>query len=362
MDQKNIPFIESVKDVIVQIATPYSVGTGFYVAAYDLIITNEHIVRDNQKVVIDGDAFPRQLVDVLFVDENFDIAFLQVPTEHQMPSVNLRVKSEAKVGELVIAFGHPLGQEHQLKQGSIDSIEYNENGIDYYHHSASLSPGNSGGPLFDLDGNILGVNTFLIQSGFSKGYTLPIAKLISSIDVFVAKGKSLMIKCGECHQYVTDPKDQSTRCHYCGARVSHISNIATYEPIGINLQIESMLADLGFDPEISRRGPYNWEVKQGSAFIHITYHERTGLINGDAHLCKVPLHDILPLYQFLLKSNYDLEGLSFTVKDQEVILSLLIYDQYLNKLTALRLFKHLFEMADKYDDILIDVYGAHWLD
>ena len=122
-----------------------------------------------------------------------------------------------------------------------------------------------------------------------------------------------------------------------------------------------MLSELGHDAMLARRRPYNWEIEQGSALIHVAYHVKTGLITGDAHLCSIPDDDVLMLYSYLLKANYELEGLSFTVKDNEVILSLLIFDQYLNKLTALRLFEHLFKMADHYDDILVDDFNAKWL-
>ena len=60
-----IDIIELYKKVVIQIATPYSTGTGFYISEYDLIITNEHVIRDNNKVVIVGEAFEKQMVDVL---------------------------------------------------------------------------------------------------------------------------------------------------------------------------------------------------------------------------------------------------------------------------------------------------------
>ena len=76
--------IEKYKDVVIQIATPYSTGTGFFLKKYDLIITNEHVVRDNVEVVIDGKKFEKQLTKVLFVDPKYDLAFLQTPKNNKM--------------------------------------------------------------------------------------------------------------------------------------------------------------------------------------------------------------------------------------------------------------------------------------
>jgi len=78
-------------------------------------------------------------------------------------------------------------------------------------------------------------------------------------------------------------------------------------------------------------GPNHWSIRRGSAKINIAYHEKSGLIIGDAYLATLPEDNIKELYTFLLKQNYKLEGLTFSVKGQDIILSLLIYDQYLNK-------------------------------
>lgn len=353
--------IDRYKGVIIQIATPYSVGTGFYLAEYDLIVTNEHVVRDNREVVIDGELLDRQLVEVVYLDELHDLAFLKAPRGHEMPSVGIRKDLDLHVGEIVLSLGHPFGQNYQSKEGRIDSIEFDEDEINYYEHSALLSPGNSGGPLFDPEGYLVGVNTFLISSGQQIGYSLPLTKLKEGLQIYSSSEADYLIKCGECKQVMVDPEGPSRWCMHCGSKIGYISHIPLYEPIGINKQIEEMLSELNHNAILARRGPYNWEVEQGSAMIHVAYHEKSGLITGDAHLCTLPDDDVLRLYSYLLKANYELEGLSFTVRDNEIILSLLIFDQYLNKLTALRLFEHLFKMADHYDDILVDDFNAKWL-
>jgi len=68
--------IDLYRDIVVQIANPYSLGTGFYLGEYDLIVTNEHVIRGNDQVVINGHTFEEHLSKVLFVDEHLDLAFL----------------------------------------------------------------------------------------------------------------------------------------------------------------------------------------------------------------------------------------------------------------------------------------------
>ena len=91
----------------------------------------------------------------------------------------------------------------------------------------------------------------------------------------------------------------------------------------------------------------------GTRFVQ--YHS-----TGDAYLCSLPKTNIKPLYEFLLRQNYTLEGLALSIKDQAIILSLIIHDRYLNVETGLKMFQNLFEQADHYDNILVEEYGAVW--
>ena len=66
--------IKRFEDNLIQIATPYSTGTGFFLKEYNLIITNEHVIRGNKNVMIAGKTFNKQIVSVLYLDETYDLA------------------------------------------------------------------------------------------------------------------------------------------------------------------------------------------------------------------------------------------------------------------------------------------------
>ena len=79
---------------------------------------------------------------------------------------------------------------------------------------------------------------------------------------------------------------------------------------------------------------------------------------GDAVLCDLPKTNIKAVYEFLLRQNNELEGLTFSVKGQEVVLSLIIYDRYLSRQSGLEMFQRLFKKADDYDNILDGALAA----
>ncbi|MDF1698970.1 MAG: trypsin-like peptidase domain-containing protein [Saprospiraceae bacterium] len=359
MNTKSI--IELYKKSVIQIATPYSTGTGFYLSHYDLIVTNEHVVRDNKEVIIDAEGLDKQLAEICFLDEKYDLAFLIPPKDHNMASVPLaNAEMDHAEGDEILAVGHPFGLKYTATKGIISNSEHDDRGILYLQHDAALNPGNSGGPLISAKGEIIGVNTFIVSNGNNIGFSLPIHYLQKALQEFKEGNGVSAVRCNSCLNMVFENTVKGQYCHHCGSKIQMISQIDSYEPSGISRTIEGMLEEMGYDIPISRMGPSNWTIKRGSAIINIAYHEKSGLITGDAYLGKLPDENISEIYSYMLHQNFELDGLTFSVRRQDIILSLLIFDQYLNQQTAKQLFDHLSEAADYHDNILVERYGASW--
>ena len=352
--------IDLYKNVVIQIATPYSTGgTGFYLKECNLIVTNEHVVRGNREVVIEGDLIKKQLSRVLYVDPLYDLAFLEI-SENNMPEVNLNEEDELQEGEQIIAVGHPFRLKFTATSGIISNTNHLKDEISYIQHDAALNPGNSGGPLVNNDGKVIGVNTFIIRDGQNIGFSLPISYLKNTLEEYLKSNKQIGARCSACSNLIFEKTIDNGYCPHCGAKAQIPSEIEVYSSIGIPRTIESLLEKTGHNIQLSRSGPNNWEIQHGSAKVNISYYEKSGLIIGDAYLCHLPKNNIKSLYEYLLKQNYEIEGLTFSIKGQDIVLSLLIYDRYLNEDTGMKLIKHLFDRADYYDNILVEEYGAHW--
>ena len=350
--------IETFKKVLVQVATPYSRGTGFYLADFHLIVTNEHVVRGNRKVVINNDLFNKQMSNVIYLDQKFDLAFLQ-PPDIKLDRVALQTKALAE-GDEVVAMGHPFGLKFSASRGIVSNLNHQQNGIRYIQHDAALNPGNSGGPLVDLQGQVVGINTFIVRHGNNIGFSLPAARLRKTLDEFDAGGRSASVRCLACTNLVQQKSSSDRYCPHCGSNIKFPNQVSEYEPVGINQTIENILSRLGQDVSLTRVGPNLWEIIEGSAKVYLTYHEESGLIIGDSFLAQLPKKDIGLIYEYLLHENYKLENLSFSVKGKDIILSLIISDRYLNVDTGEIQMKRLFEKSDLYDNILVEKYGARW--
>ena len=174
--------IEKYQNAVVQIATKSGTGTGFYLHEYDLIITNNHVVKGNRFVTIKSKSFDKRLALVVFADEKYDLAFLQPPVDMKgLPPVKLGDYVSLKDGDMVVAIGHPYGLNYTATQGVVSRVERVQQGLKYIQIDAAINPGNSGGPLVDVDGEVIGVNTFIIIGGDNLGFALPVIYLIVAI-------------------------------------------------------------------------------------------------------------------------------------------------------------------------------------
>lgn len=348
------------KDIVIQIATPYSIGTGFYLKAPNLIVTNHHVVEGNKEVVIEGRAFEKQLVKVVYIDRKFDLAFLEPSAPLPIQGVELNLNDSQQEGEAVVAIGHPFGLKYTATQGILSNVNHKHNDLTYFQHDAAINPGNSGGPLVNQQGEVIGINTFIIKDGQNLGFSLPASYLQKSINDFL-KGESIEgSRCVSCLNIVFANTIEDGYCPKCGTKVELPSNVDIYEPIGVRRSIEQILKDLKYNVALARTGPSAWEINRGSAKVTLLYLEEEGIISGHAILCHLPNENIKPIYEYLLRENFRIEGMSLGVSGQEIVLSLFIYDRYFHPETAISLFNTLFEKADYYDNILVENYGAVW--
>jgi serine protease Do len=355
-------FIETYRQLIVQIATPDSAGTGFFVSSHGWVVTNHHVVEGNRSVVIEGPRFKKQLAQVVYADRKYDLAFLQiVPPESPLPEVAFGDAEALRERDPVTAFGHPFGFAFSAKNGYIaNTREVLDNGVPYLHIDLTLNPGNSGGPLVDAHGQLVGINTFVRRDDTHIGFSLPVGFLRDALDRFGQTNSTNAARCLGCSNIITAQHVQDKCCTYCGSRAQLPADAPAYVAVGVADTIEKIIVRTGHDVALSRSGPNSWEIRQGSAKIIISYHEKTGLMSADAVLCQLPSEHIGPVYAYLLRENYHQSAHTLSVHEQDVLLSLLIYDRYLDEEVGIRLLRKLFAKADHYDNILVEQYGCRW--
>src|SRR5690606_38601045 len=164
-----------------------SLGSGFVVDAENgYIVTNNHVVRDADEVRVTFHNDETVEAEVIGRDEKTDLAVLKVATDTKLTQVKFGDSDALRVGDWVVAIGNPFGLGGTVTAGIV-SARGRDIGQgpydDFIQTDASINRGNSGGPLFNLDGDVIGINTAIFsQSGGSVGIGFAISsKLASSV-------------------------------------------------------------------------------------------------------------------------------------------------------------------------------------
>ena len=162
---------DSVRGVIT-IRTDVSQGTGFIISKDGYIVTNAHVISGAKEII--AITYNQEVINVEFIgyEINFDIALLKIPGEYDR--LRLDNSEDVQIGEKVIAIGNPLGLQFSVTEGIVSAVHRTGlNGEDaYIQTDAALNPGNSGGPLINKEGKVIGINNFKIGSGESLGFAL----------------------------------------------------------------------------------------------------------------------------------------------------------------------------------------------
>ena len=169
-----------------------SLGSGFLVSADGYILTNSHVVDKADEVTVtllDKEEFKAKVVGT---DPKTDIALIKIDSGKKLPFVALGDSDRLEVGEWVLAIGNPFGLGHTVTTGIVSAkgrIIGSGPYDDFIQTDASINPGNSGGPLFNLKGEVVGINTAIIQGGQGIGFATPIQLAKSVLGQLKDKGK-----------------------------------------------------------------------------------------------------------------------------------------------------------------------------
>ncbi|MEO1291441.1 MAG: DegQ family serine endoprotease [Pseudomonadota bacterium] len=163
-----------------------SLGSGFVIDPAGLVVTNNHVIEDADEISInfpDGESHPAELIGR---DPKTDIALLRIQSDRTFPSVSFANSDSARVGDWVLAIGNPFGLGGSVSAGIISARNRDISAgpyDDFIQTDAAINRGNSGGPLFNMAGEVIGVNTAIISpSGGSIGigFSVP-SNLASSV-------------------------------------------------------------------------------------------------------------------------------------------------------------------------------------
>lgn len=172
-----------------------ALGSGFIINEDGYILTNNHVIKDADEIKVKLYDEVEYQAKVLGYDPETDIALIKIDANKKLPFASLGNSSELKIGSWVVAIGNPYGHNHTVTQGIVSAkgrvlpevSVYN----DFIQTDASINQGNSGGPLIDITGKVVGINTAIDPRGQGLGFSIPIDEAKKIIPSLV-KGKTVI--------------------------------------------------------------------------------------------------------------------------------------------------------------------------
>ena len=172
-----------------------ALGSGFIIDEKGIVVTNNHVIQDADDIIVRVDGDKEFKAKVIGADPLSDIAVLQLDTKEKFIPVKFGNSDKARIGDWVIAIGNPFGLGGTVTSGII-SARNRSIGLsryeDYIQTDASINSGNSGGPLFDMNGDVIGINTAILgrNGSIGIGFSIPSNSAKIVIDQLIQFGET----------------------------------------------------------------------------------------------------------------------------------------------------------------------------
>jgi len=150
--------IAQIKDAVVKIITGVTTGSGLYYKDLNIFVTNFHVVQGERQVAVLFQDKSKIIGNVFLVNPHRDLAFISVEQSSSLPAITIK-DTKVMQQEKVYALGYPFDLPFTITEGIVSSPEYQYEENMYIQTDAALNPGNSGGPLVNGNGEIVGINT-----------------------------------------------------------------------------------------------------------------------------------------------------------------------------------------------------------
>ena len=188
------------EDMFKEFGTPQerqssALGSGFIIEESGIVVTNNHVIEGAEDIIVQVNGGKEYKAKVIGADPLSDIAVLQIDTKEKFTPVKFGDSDKARIGDWVIAIGNPFGFGGTVTSGII-SARNRSIGLsryeDYIQTDASINSGNSGGPLFDMNGDVIGINTAILgRSGnVGIGFSIPSNSAKIVIDQLIEFGET----------------------------------------------------------------------------------------------------------------------------------------------------------------------------
>ena len=346
---------DELKQAVYKINTASGSGSGFYLKAQNIFVTNYHVIEGNKNVAIESQLQDRYQAKVVYVNPDADIALLRC--ESHTPSFNIPFDSiqEVHSRDKVFVLGFPFGMPYTITEGIVSNEKQLLDGKNFIQTDAAVNPGNSGGPVVNADGLLIGVTTAKFTEADNVGFAIPAKIVQEELDSF-AQNNTLQysMKCNSCKSLIYEKTDY---CPNCGANIDEkifddkeISKLSQY--------VENAVKNMGMEPILARCGNEFWEFHSGSALVRIFVYDKNYLY-ATSPINDLPTGNLETLLKYVMSNPVSPYRLG--VYNNQIYLSYRVRmgDVFTNRANEIQQnLSSLIVKANEMDDYFVEQFGC----
>ena len=333
-------------------------GSCFYFKKLNLFVTNYHVVEGFKKMAIQDNDKNSYLADVVAVNPVLDIALLKVEGDFSaLPELSLADYDEVKIGQKINVAGYPFGMPFTVTEGTVSSPKQLMNNSYYLQTDAAVNPGNSGGPMFNSNNEIIGITVSKFKDADNMGFGIPVASLKNMLEHIDGIDKDAFnVQCSSCDEFLSTKEDY---CPSCGNKISEeifkergLTDLAVF--------CEEAIEAMGINPILARVGYESWKFHKGSSEIRMFVYQRSYLF-CTSPINLLPKKDLEPVLTYLVST--DIKPYQLGLDQNQIYLSYRMHISDVFSDHADEVKKCITNMAFKADDLdnfLADTYNCEF--
>lgn len=276
-------------------------GSCFYLKRYGLFVTNYHVVEGYRTVAVhDNDRNPFE-AKVVLVNPSLDIALLAVEGDFSaLPELELAADDALSIGRKIYVAGYPYGMPFTVTEGTVSSPKQLIEGKYYIQTDAAVNPGNSGGPMLDERGRVVGVTVSKISQADNMGFGIRVETLHKLFDSTGEIDRTVFqVQCGSCDELISEEEEF---CPSCGDKLPEgVFEEREQSPLGAF--VESAIREMGINPVLARDGYDSWLFHKGSSEIRIFVYDGNYLFSTSP-IVLLPKKEVEQVLNYMLAEDF----------------------------------------------------------
>ena len=349
---------QNISSLVFKVTHAGGSGSCFYLKAYDLFVTNYHVVEGYHTVAVHDNARNPYAAKVVLVNPTLDIALLAAEGDFSaLPELTLVDNDTISAGSKVRVAGYPFGMPFTVTEGSVSSPKQLMDGKYYLQIDAAVNPGNSGGPIFNQHDEVVGITVSKFSNADNMGFGIRVEALNKLLESAGDLDRDIFsVQCDSCDELISEEDEY---CPSCGEKLPE-NVFGEYALSELGEFCETAIERMGINPILTRDGHEAWLFHKGSSEIRMFVYDGAYLFLASP-INLLPKKDVEKVLEYMLDT--DLTPYKLGIEGRQIFMCYRIHLADITPDSEERILSELVgfaNKADEMDNMMVEKFGCEF--